>query len=430
MQFFWVELIFASLTTTFAIAIYYFVAKGTPTADLKDSSQSLTVITEYLSSRFQSAISLMLGFYTSILYTRWWEIRVLEGVVIGRINDIAPQIAAFIRDGPLYEKEKSDEAGKSKEEPLFERTPIETSFNDEGANNIKVSPFSASKGQERMYSCTGAQEIRMHLVRWLNLAHALAVGDLYEKKPNEFASLEHLKDCGLLNDKEYTYMLNNSRSRYVAPFVWFLNLVNELKDRGECGVDGHTIFILSSNITRIRGSLADLYMYRNVPVPLAYRQLVNITVRSYMLLVILRWMALIVNDADGTWDTDYVEGHIFWAVLPFTFEYFVFVGWITLADALGNPFRYWADAFEWENYVRTVSLSSNLFITESRDASTSVVDLKQSTQSVLEKQRIALSKWKTYHDDHDDPMVGVQEIVHRDEAKRGFIRIRKRATGH
>eukprot|EP00978_Attheya_sp_CCMP212_P017326 scaffold46102_cov55-Attheya_sp.AAC.1 len=171
-------------------------------------------------------------------------------------------------------------------------------------------------------------------------------------------------------------------------------------------------------------------MYRNVPVPLAYRQLVNITVRSYMLLVILRWMALIVNAEDTAWDTDYVEEQIFWAVLPFSFEYFVFVGWLTLADALGNPFRYWADAFEWENYVRTVSLSSNLFITESRDASTSVVDLKQSTQSVLEKQRSTLSKWKTYHDDQDDPMVGIQEIVHRDDAKRGFIRIRKRTTGH
>eukprot|EP00978_Attheya_sp_CCMP212_P046254 scaffold380575_cov71-Attheya_sp.AAC.1 len=41
MQFFWVELIFATLITTIAISIYYFVAKGTPTADLKESSQSL-----------------------------------------------------------------------------------------------------------------------------------------------------------------------------------------------------------------------------------------------------------------------------------------------------------------------------------------------------------------------------------------------------
>jgi hypothetical protein len=349
--------------------------------------------------------------------------------VIGRINDIAPQIAGFIRDGPLYQKGKCDDSGKYKEE-TFENTPMETAFSDEGPTNIKVSSSSASKGQERMYSCTGAQEIRMHLVRWLNLAHALAVGDLYEKKPNEFTSLEHLQECGLLNDKEYVYMLNNSRSRYVAPFVWFLNLVHELKGRGECGVDGHTIFILSSNITRIRGSLADLYMYRNVPVPLAYRQLVNITVRTYMILLILRWMALIVHDADGVWDADFVEAHIFWAILPFTFEYFVFVGWLTLADALGNPFRCWADQFEWENYVRTVSLSSNLFITESRDASTSVDDLSQSTQSILEKQRSTLSKWNAYHDDYDDPLVGIQEIVQREDPKRGFIRIRKRATGH
>lgn len=63
-----------------------------------------------------------------------------------------------------------------------------------------------SIGSLKGIGATTGSEVRMNLVRWLNLAHALTVGDLYEKQPNEFTSLEDLVEFGLLASKEYEYL--------------------------------------------------------------------------------------------------------------------------------------------------------------------------------------------------------------------------------
>jgi predicted membrane chloride channel (bestrophin family) len=68
--------------------------------DVKVSEELLSHVfyLRVIIARFQAALSLMLGFYTSTIYGRWWAIRDVEGVVIGRINDLAPHIAGLIRD--------------------------------------------------------------------------------------------------------------------------------------------------------------------------------------------------------------------------------------------------------------------------------------------------------------------------------------------
>ena len=260
----------------------------------------------------------MLGFYTSTLYARWWKIRDIEGVVIGRINDLAPQIAALVRDNNNNPK-KCDKNEVKEEEDNEDDTAV---IVDKDSNRS-----TASKNDDYI----DANDVRLNLVRWLNLAHALTVGELYEKKPNAFSSLEKLVDYGLLTDREYDYMVNTTRSRYVAPFEWFLDLVQELKDKGQCGISEATLIIFSQNITRIRGSLADLYMYRNVPVPLSYRQLVNFTVRVYMMVIAAAggFANLRVSDRQGT---VLVDPSIMWFLLSFVFEYFLFVGWLSIAD--------------------------------------------------------------------------------------------------
>lgn len=48
--------------------------------------------------------------------------------------------------------------------------------------------------------------------------------------------------------------------------------------------------------------------------------------------------------------------------------------------------RRWADEFEWEHYVRSLVLSSNLFIAESREACPSLPVLELEMQTLLEKK--------------------------------------------
>jgi hypothetical protein len=121
----------------------------------------------------------------------------------------------------------------------------------------------------------------------------------------------------------------------------------------------------ASNVTRIRGALAgSVHVSHNVPVPLSYRQLVNWTVRLYIVLFALSSALGNVVVDDG--NIGGLTTSVFYLLIPFVFEYFMFVGWLSLADALGNPFRAWADEFEYENYVKGVALASNQCITTSR----------------------------------------------------------------
>ena len=42
----------------------------------------------------------------------------------------------------------------------------------------------------------------------------------------------------------------------------------------------------------------------------------------------------------------------FWEIIKYTFEYFLFVGWLTAATAMSNPFRCWSDEIDWIDRVQ------------------------------------------------------------------------------
>lgn len=401
-QFIWVEFVIAMSLFAIVLSLWYVSLKDSP-ADVTPEQEAVFQTLGFVTSRFQAAISLMLGFYTSTLYTRWWKVRDVEGVVIGRINDLAVQIAALVRDRPMGDT-KGDNEG------IMSRKVSEDSLSGDQGHTLGLASSKTPEPPTRTdpkkspgtldgMGVATANEVRMNLVRWLNLAHALTVGDLYERQPNEFTSLEDLLDFGLLTPHEYEYMKTNARSRYQVPFVWFLNLLHELKDEGYCGISDGTMIIFCENCTRIRGSLADLYMYRNVPVPLSYRQLVNWTVRGYMVIFAVAGALGSILTDDG--NLGGLTTSVFFLLVPFAFEYFMFVGWLSLADALGNPFRAWADEFEYENYVKGVALGSNLCITTARDACTPLEEVESISKSVEKKQAATLSRWEDSASDHE-----------------------------
>jgi len=224
------------------------------------------------------------------------------------------------------------------------------------------------------------------------------------KQPNEFSSLERLCEYGLLTPQEYEYMRQTTLTRYIAPFAWFLSLVQELKDKGYCGVDNATLRIFCDSITSIRGSLAYLYLYHAVPIPLAYRQLVNWTVRTYMVFFAVAGCLRSIIDDDG--NLGGLTPSVFLLLLPFSFELFMFLGWLFLADALGNPYRSWTDGFEYEKYVQSVSLTSNQTITASRDACPPLDQVDKVAPSLKERQAATFARWEKELDDqnHHEPL--------------------------
>jgi len=177
-QFLWMEWITAISLYALVLLVWYMM--------LKDVNDGLTPEKEaffqalgFVTGRFQAALSLMLGFYTSTIYNRWWKVRDIEGVVIGRINDLAVQIAALVRDQPMGDSKEGGEQMKrivSNASLAAAKTSV---LNADESNELD-----RSIGSLEGTGATSAGEVRMNLVRWLNLVHAVAIGELYEKKPN------------------------------------------------------------------------------------------------------------------------------------------------------------------------------------------------------------------------------------------------------
>ena len=92
---------------------------------------------------------------------------------------------------------------------------------------------------------------------------------------------------------------------------------------------------------------------RDSPLPLSYRQLVNVTVRMYMVLLLLA--AALVETAIPP--LGQLDKGSFWIILVYAFEYFLFVGWVTVADAVHNPYRDWPGAYRWDEFVKAASIN-------------------------------------------------------------------------
>jgi hypothetical protein len=123
------------------------------------------------------------------------------------------------------------------------------------------------------------------------------------------------------------------------------------------GVNEGTVNNLTTGVVGLRRSLADLYALKLVPIPLSYKQLTNLTVRLYTLILLLA--AVLFEKTD-----ELAQGRLdrgsFWIIMVYAFEYLLFVGWLTVADAIGNPYRAWADQLDWDLYVKEINLNSML----------------------------------------------------------------------
>jgi hypothetical protein len=264
------------------------------------------------------------------------------------VNDLALRISWGFRD-PVGEEDEEEK---------------KTSGDTDKTETEPASVEQAPSGNPR-YSLG---IVRFQLIRWLNLSHAIVVGELYEARKNAFSTLERIQDSGLATGSECNFLNTKPHYKFAAPLVWFMDLLDELQKKKLLNVDIALINALADNILLMRRSLEDLYMFRNMPIPLCYRQLVNVTVRMYMIVLLLA--GILTEKLEDRGDSlGSLSTGSFWFILLFGFEYFLFVGWLTVADALGNPFRSWSDELDWEVYVKALFESSLLLSSGFHDES-------------------------------------------------------------
>lgn len=250
-QVMWPELLIAISIITISLGIAYAVTQNYPDDWIFPSYiRSLAGTLAFVSSRFQAAIGLMLGFYTTTCYGRRSKVLQKEGDIQTIINKTSLLILC-----------------KTKES--MQRT--DDKFTTEEISNI-----------------------RSELVRLVNLSHALAVGQVYEgstsQGENRSLTLDSLLASGLLTEKEHDWFVDKRDSEniqeYVAPLAWFQDNINNLVEKEAFRFNADTAMEFEACILGLQESFDVLSFSVSEPVPLIYTQLVQVTVRIYLLLLL------------------------------------------------------------------------------------------------------------------------------------------------
>lgn len=259
-QVLWLELLIATILLTITLTICYVMTNGSASKcieyDWPQHILELAQILEFISERFQAAVGLMLGFYTSTCYGRWASVQQKEGDVQRAIHNISLRILWKTK----FDLQKND---KDKDD--------NNDANEEGEKTTTTT-----------FSMEEVRGIRSELVRLVNLSHGIAVRYLYEGISDIYDG--HLLASGLLKEEERDFILlpKNSAlcgSEYVIPLAWFQDYIGNLVKKEAFRFNDWTVEEFGSSIFDLQRTYDDLVRYKAEPVPLIYTQLVQITVR-------------------------------------------------------------------------------------------------------------------------------------------------------
>ncbi|XP_018311569.1 bestrophin-4 isoform X1 [Mycetomoellerius zeteki] len=228
-------------------------------------------------------LSFVLGFYVSIVMTRWWN----QYMTIPWPDSIAVFVSATIHG--------NDERGR-----LMRRT----------------------------------------IVRYVCVCLTIVLTNVAPRVKKRFPTLEHLVESGLLLDNELAIFQSlNAKfpkpSKHWLPIVWASSIVTRARQEGRIR-DDFAVKTLIDELNRFRGMCGSISHYDTISVPLVYTQVVTLAVYTYFLTTVMgrQW----VQKSDSTID-------LYFPVFA-TLQFFFYMGWLKVAETLINPFGEDDDDFE------------------------------------------------------------------------------------
>nr|XP_054518317.1 bestrophin-1 isoform X2 [Pan troglodytes] len=183
--------------------------------------------------------------------------------------------------------------------------------------------------------------LRRTLIRYANLGNVLILRSVSTAVYKRFPSAQHLVQAGFMTPAEHKQLekLSLPHNMFWVPWVWFANLSMKAWLGGRIR-DPILLQSLLNEMNTLRTQCGHLYAYDWISIPLVYTQVVTVAVYSFFLTCLVGRQFL--NPAKA------YPGHELDLVVPvFTFlQFFFYVGWLKVAEQLINPFGEDDDDFE------------------------------------------------------------------------------------
>lgn len=230
-------------------------------------------------------LSFVLGFYISIIMTRWWD----------QYNNIPwPDAMAVYVSSQVHGQ---DERGR-----MMRRT----------------------------------------IMRYVCVCITMVLANISPRVKKRFPSLDHFVEVGLLleNEKNIIAAINDKfpgPPKHWMPIVWAASIVTRARKEGRVR-DDFSVKSIIDELNRIRGQCGKLLGYDTVSVPLVYTQVVTLAVYSFLITTIMGRQWLDVS-SDITHPLRVHNNHIDLYFPVFTIlQFFFYMGWLKVAEVLINPF--------------------------------------------------------------------------------------------
>ncbi|XP_053946786.1 uncharacterized protein LOC128855685 isoform X2 [Anastrepha ludens] len=230
-------------------------------------------------------LSFVLGFYVSIVMTRWWN----QYTSIPWPDPIAVFVSANVHG--------QDERGR-----VMRRT----------------------------------------IMRYVCLCLTMVLINVSPRVKKRFPGLTHLVDAGLLNDNEKSIIESMNKgfprhSKHWLPIVWAASIVTRARKEGRIR-DDFAVKTIIDELNKFRGQCGLLISYDTISVPLVYTQVVTLAVYSFFLCSVMgqQW----TEDKEAFQKID-----LYFPVFT-TLQFFFYMGWLKVAESLINPFGEDDDDFE------------------------------------------------------------------------------------
>lgn len=236
-------------------------------------------------------LSFVLGFYVSIVMTRWWN----QYTSIPWPDSIAVFVSANVHG--------QDERGR-----VMRRT----------------------------------------VMRYVCLCLTMVLINISPRVKKRFPKLNNLVEAGLLVENEKLIMesLNEKfprHSKHWLPIVWASSIITRARKEGRIR-DDFAVKTIIDELNKFRGQCGLLISYDTISVPLVYTQVVTLAVYSYFLTSVMgtQWVETKGKNNSGNF-VNTVDLYF-----PFftTLQFFFYMGWLKVAESLINPFGEDDDDFE------------------------------------------------------------------------------------
>ncbi len=244
-------------------------------------------------------LTLLLGFYASTIYSRWWFTRTnMFGTAQGGVYNCGYMLNALVYDDD--------------------------------------NPELCARFKQRF-------------LRWMNLAFGIMLMDVTTGGSHLFESFDSLERIGLVTPEErYRLEHDVERVRFTLPIMWAGHTLTRLRDNNyQFHITDRVHMQLSIELAYLRQGLGGCYLMKNTPVPLLYVQFVEVVVRLYVICMIL--LAGDLNLLAGSFKE---TGNHRWIDLVYVAALFlIYVGWLHVAEELANPFRIAPDGLDLDDLL-------------------------------------------------------------------------------